>query len=407
MRTRVCRRDILYVPDHVGPELQASLVGGRLEEVGVAWFVGRGEPENGDVGVFGSMHQARAVVEDGVAIESFAVHAHSGREREDAVVLQHRDRSRLCFVSLASEFFGADDAVGGFGVDVGVIEQAETELHEQDAAHRLIEAVRRDRAIAHKREEDLHRALAPELVDTGVEGEFDALSDVEVLDAPRLGRPRQPADLDVVDDRPVRQDHPVVFEAFAQQAGDDRFVERETHLFDRGTVQSEPDRHPVIRHHPGDACGHLRRETVRGGRRIGRRGRSAPGRRGSADPRRPSAARRPGNASRCTPLRSRGRAVASRAGTLSPNALTRSGSWPKDCSWRAQRGSVARSSCGCSAAVRPIARYSCRAMSPNLSNSAGRRSPPGPSSPATGRSGRRVAPSLRCSRTHGADPTTG
>ena len=59
--------------------------------------------------------------------------------------------------------------------------------------------------------------------------------------------------------------------------------------------------------------------------------------------------------------------------------MTTCGSCPNVCAWRAHRGSVARSSVGCSAARIPTATYSCRAMSAKRRTRSASRSAASPS----------------------------
>ena len=84
--------------------------------------------------------------------------------------------------------------------------------------------------------------------------------------------------------------------------------------------------------------------------------------------------------------RVRAEPVALEAADVGGDQSRRSGRRPRrrSCRCRAQRGSVARSICGCSATRMPTATYSCRAMSANCSHQRRRRrGPRGPGTPAT------------------------
>jgi len=77
------------------------------------------------------------------------------------------------------------------------------------------------------------------------------LRGVEIFDTPGAGREDLVADDVVVHELPVGYDDAVVTELIAKQARDDLAVVAEADLFDGFTVDDEPDRHAVVRHHRG------------------------------------------------------------------------------------------------------------------------------------------------------------
>ena len=148
-----------------------------------------------------------------------------------------------------------------------------------------------------------------------------------------------------------------------------RLVEAEADLFVLGA-----DRHAVVGHDLAGAGVEGRLERLAGAARTGRRGRPARGRRRSAGPRRPSAVRRRGSAwSSSRPSRRRASRPGTRGCRRRRAAPVSSASSPKVATWRAQRGSVARSTCGCRATRMPTAMYSWRAMSAKRSHERPRR----------------------------------
>ena len=80
--------------------------------------------------------------------------------------------SGLGGIPLVAEVGAPDRRCGGVLVDVGVVEQAEPELHGEHAACRLVDARLGDAALRDEVEEDVDALLAAELVGPGLEDEL-------------------------------------------------------------------------------------------------------------------------------------------------------------------------------------------------------------------------------------------
>ena len=97
-------------------------------------------------------------------------------------------------------------------VDVRVVEEAEGELHPQQPPRRLVDALLGDAAVLDEVEEQLDALLPAELVDARVQEQLHPPMRVEALDAPGASGQHLVADMVVVDQLPVGEDHPVVAE---------------------------------------------------------------------------------------------------------------------------------------------------------------------------------------------------
>ena len=146
-------------------------------------------------------------------------------------------------VACGPELWRSHDAVRRHLVHEGLVEEPEEELLAEQSAHRDIDPRLIEMAVPHRRDEQLRRSLAPELVDPGIHGFDDPLARGEVLDTPRPRREVGAEDVLVGDQPPIRTDHPVEPEAVAQQPGQDAAVEAE-----RDLLVLRAHRHSVVRH---------------------------------------------------------------------------------------------------------------------------------------------------------------
>ena len=94
-----------------------------------------------------------------------------------------------------AEVLAADGARRGVLVDERVVEEAEPELHREQAPGRRVDARLGDPALRHEVEQHVDALLAAELVGAGVEDALHPLVRVEVLDAPGAGRQHLVADV--------------------------------------------------------------------------------------------------------------------------------------------------------------------------------------------------------------------
>ena len=158
-------------------------------------------------------------------------------------------------MALTPELGVAHDFGRGVLVHEGVVEQAELELDQQQAARGFIEAFLADQAVPDQAEEQLGAFLAAELVHAGVEDLQHPLGGGELFDAPGPCRQHLVAHDVVVDQFPVAEDHAVVAELVAEQVGDDLLVVAEADFLHGFAVEFDADRHAVIGH---DGAGLLR-----------------------------------------------------------------------------------------------------------------------------------------------------
>ena len=159
-----------------------------------------------------------------VGRDPLGIDPQAGRERQHLVAArQHGHRLRLRSVPLLPEVGPPDRGRRRVLVDVGVVEQAQAELHREQAPRRLVDARLGDPTLGDEVEEDLDALLATELVGAGLEDELHPSGRVEVLDAPGPSGEDLVADVVVVDELPVGDDDAVVAE-LAQQTRDDLLV---------------------------------------------------------------------------------------------------------------------------------------------------------------------------------------
>ena len=161
-------------------------------------------------------------------------------QRGPASVLQQRHRPGLGGIPLVAEVLATHRRGGRVLVDERVVEEPEPELHGEEAAGRLVDALLGDPALCDEVEQDVDALLAAELVGAGVQDELHPAVRVEVLDAPRARRQHLVADVVVVDELPVGDDDAVVAELLAQQARDDLLVVAEADLLDFSPSISSP-----------------------------------------------------------------------------------------------------------------------------------------------------------------------
>ncbi|MCY1230092.1 hypothetical protein D9M72_424890 [compost metagenome] len=151
-------------------------------------------------------------------------------------------------MALTPELGVANDFGRGVLVHEGVVEQAELELDQQQAARGLIDSFLADQAVPDQAKEQLGAFLAAELVHARVEDLQHPLGRGELFNAPGPRRQHLLANDVVVDQLPVAEDHAVVAELVPEQVGDDLPVIAEADFLHRLAVQLDADRHAVIGH---------------------------------------------------------------------------------------------------------------------------------------------------------------
>ncbi len=170
----------------------------------------------------------------------------------DHLVVQHRHRTGLGGIPLVAEVASSHRHCGGVLVDVGVIEQAEPELHGEDAAGRLVDARLGDggpapRGRAGCRRTPRHRTGRRR--PRGMSSMRPCGSRCSTPQA-RAGSTWSPTWLSL-NELPVGDDDAVVAQLLAEQPGHDLLVVAEADRLDLHAVDDEVDRHAVVGHDPG------------------------------------------------------------------------------------------------------------------------------------------------------------
>ena len=200
-----------------------------------------------------------AVLAEFLLVEVGGVDAGAGGQREQrpaprVPVLEQGQGAALRIPAGGGEVRAADGELGCSLVDVGVVEQPQLELHQQQTPHGQVEAFLGQPPGADEIDDQLGTGLAAELVAPGLNHPRHPVVPAQVLHAPGARGKRQAGHVLVGDEAPIGADDAVVPELVAQQRGNDGAVESEPDFLHRRAIgQCQPDGHAVVGHQRGGA----------------------------------------------------------------------------------------------------------------------------------------------------------